>query len=349
MKPFEWKQDTKTLIFVDQRALPSLEYVTCSKLEDVLGAIKNMVVRGAPAIAIAGVYGLVLHAFHIKQKSYGSVDFDKFLIELKKGAAQLIKARPTAVNLSLVLDKVLQGISKLSTTEEIVPFILREAELAIDDDRKMNLQIAANGLELIKDNFTILIHCHTGGLAVASGEYGTAQGIVSLASEKRRNVKVFATETRPFLQGRITAFELAQEDVNITIIPDNAAGILIYRKLIDCVIVGADRVLSTGHVFNKIGTYALAVLTKHHKIPFYVALPITTFDFVHKLEDIIVEQRDPKEVRFCRDQQIVANDVPVLNPAFDITPPELITALICDKGVIYPPFEEALAALRESP
>lgn len=345
MKPFEWKQDTQTLIFVDQRALPSLEYVTCSKLEDVLGAIKDMVVRGAPAIAIAGVYGLALHAFHIEQKSH---DFEKLLIELKKGAAQLKKARPTAVNLSLALDKVLQGISKLSNTEEIIPFILREAELAIDEDRKMNLQIAENGLELIEDNFTILTHCHTGGLAVASGEYGTAQGIVLLASEKRKNIKVFATETRPFLQGRITAFELAHEDVNITIIPDNAAGILIYQKLIDCVIVGADRVLSTGHVFNKIGTYVLAVLAKYHKIPFYVALPITTFDFKSNIKDIIAEQRDPKEVRFCGDQQIVPNDVPVLNPAFDITPPELITAIICDKGVLYPPFERSIDALRTS-
>lgn len=348
MKPFEWEQDTQTLIFVDQRALPSLEYVTCSKLDDVLGAIKNMVVRGAPAIAIAGVYGLALHAIHIKQKSYGSVVFDKFLIELKRGAVQLIKARPTAVNLSLVLDKVLKGISKLSNTEKIVPFILREAELAIDDDRKMNLQIAENGLELIKDNFTILTHCHTGGLAVPSGAYGTAQGIAQFASEKKRNIKVFATETRPFLQGRITAFELAQENVDITVIPDNAAGILFDQKLIDCVIVGADRVLSTGHVFNKIGTYALAVLAKYHKIPFYVALPITTFDFERKLKDIIVEQRDPKEVRFCGDRQIIPDDVPVLNPAFDITPPELITALICDQGVLYPPFGSSITALKNS-
>lgn len=343
MEPFEWKTDPHKLIFIDQSALPILRYVTCETLVDVIGAIKNMVVRGAPAIAVAGVYGLALHAFHIKQKS-----FDEFLIELKKGATQLIKARPTAVNLSLVLDKILQGISKLSIIEEIVPFILREAELAIDEDRKMNLQIAENGLELIKDNFTILTHCHTGGLAVASGEYGTAQGIIKRASEKRRNIKAFATETRPFLQGRITAFELAHEDVNITIIPDNAAGILIYRKLIDCVIVGADRVLSTGHVFNKIGTYALAVLAKYHKIPFYVALPITTFDFERKLEDIIVEERDPKEVRFCGDRQIVPDDVPVLNPAFDITPPELITALICDKGVLYPPFNKTITALRAS-
>ena len=343
MKPFEWKTDPHKLIFIDQSALPTLRYVTCETLVDVIGAIKNMVVRGAPAIAVAGVYGLALHAFHIKQKS-----FDEFLIELKKGATQLIKARPTAVNLSLVLDKILQGISKLSIIEEIVPFILREAELAIDEDRKMNLQISENGLELIKDNFTILTHCHTGGLAVASGEYGTAQGIIKRASEKRRNIKAFATETRPFLQGRITAFELAHEDVNITIIPDNAAGILIYRKLIDCVIVGADRVLSTGHVFNKIGTYALAVLAKYHKIPFYVALPITTFDFERKLEDIIVEERDPKEVRFCGDRQIVPDDVPVLNPAFDITPPELITALICDKGVLYPPFNKTITALRAS-
>jgi methylthioribose-1-phosphate isomerase len=348
MKPFEWKQDTQTLIFVDQRALPSLEYVTCKKLEDVLGAIKKLVIRGAPAIAIAGLYGLVLHAVHIQQNNYDSIDFDKFLIELEKGAAQLKKIRPTAVNLSLILDKVLQGISKLLNKDEIVPFILREAELAIDKDRKMNFQIAENGLEFIKDNFTILTHCHTGGLAVASGEYGTAQGIIKLASEKRRNIKAFATETRPFLQGRITAFELAHEAVNVTIIPDNAAGILIYRKLIDVAIVGADRVLSTGHVFNKIGTYGLAVLAKYHKVPFYVALPITTFDFERKLEDIIVEERDPNEVRFCGDRQIVPDDVPVLNPVFDITPPELITALICDKGVLYPPFERSITALRTS-
>ncbi len=346
MKPFEWNQDTETLIIVDQRVLPSVEYITCSKLEDVLGAIKNMIVRGAPAIAIAGLYGLALHALNIKQEKGVLVNFDKFLIELKKGATQLIKARPTAVNLSLLLEKVLEGISQLSNIEEIIRFILREAELAIDEDRKMNLQIAENGLELIKDNFTILTHCHTGGLAGPSGEYGTAQGIILRAFEKKRNIKVFATETRPFLQGRITAFELAQENVDITIIPDNAAGILIYQKRIDCVIVGADRVLSTGHVFNKIGTYALAVLAKYHKIPFYVALPTTTFDFENKLEDIIVEQRDPKEVKFCGDQQIVPNNVPVFNPAFDITPPELITAIICNKGVLYPPFEKSIDTLR---
>jgi methylthioribose-1-phosphate isomerase len=346
MKPFEWKRDTQTLIIVDQRILPSLEYVTCSKLEDVLGAIKNMIVRGAPAIAIAGLYGLALHALHIKQKAVDFDNFDNILIELKNGVTKLINARPTAVNLSLSLEKVLEGISKLSSIEEIVPFILREAKLAIDGDREMNLQIAKNGLGLIKDDFTILTHCHTGGLAVPSGEYGTAQGIILLASEKKQNIKVFATETRPFLQGRITAFELAQENVDITIIPDNAAGVLFERKLIDCVIVGADRVLITGHVFNKIGTYSLAVLAKHHNIPFYMALPITTFDFENKLEDIIVEQRDPKEVRFCGDQQIVPNEVPVLNPAFDITPPELITAIVCDKGVLYPPFERSIKTLR---
>jgi methylthioribose-1-phosphate isomerase len=345
MKPFEYSKVTNTLIIVDQRVLPSLEYITCSTLEDVLGAIKNMIVRGAPAIAIAGLYGLVMHALYIKQKAIDSLDFDNFLIELKKGATELKNARPTAVNLSLSLEKVLEGISQLSNVEEIVSFILREAELATDEDREMNLKISENGLRLIKDNFTILTHCHTGGLAVPSGEYGTAQGIILLASEKKQNIKVFATETRPFLQGRITAFELALENVDITIIPDNAAGVLFERKLIDCVIVGADRVLTTGHVFNKIGTYSLAVLAKHHNIPFYVALPITTFDFENKLEDITIEQRDPVEVRFCGDQQTVPNEVPVLNPAFDITPPELISAIVCDKGILYPPFERSIKTL----
>jgi len=243
----------------------------------------------------------------------------------------------------------LQGVSKLSNVKDILPFILREAELEIEEDRRMNKRIAENGLELIKDNFTILTHCHTGGLAVASGEYGTAIGIIKLASEKKQNIKVFATETRPYLQGaRITAFELVRENIDVTVIPDNASGLLIYRKLIDCVIVGADRVLRTGFVFNKIGTYPLAVLAKYHQIPFYVALPLTTFDFERNLEDIIIEERAGIEVRFCGDRQIVPDDVAVLNPAFDITPPELITALICDKGVLYPPLEKSIAGLRAS-
>jgi methylthioribose-1-phosphate isomerase len=320
MKPLEWKKETHTLTFVDQRALPALKYVTCETLEDVVGAIKNMVVRGAPAIAVAGVYGLALHAFHVFDNK--NKILDELLVELKKSAEQLKNARPTAVNLSIALDKILQDAQKLQNLEDLPTFILREAEEMIEEDRKMNLQIAENGLPLIKDNFTILTHCHTGGLAVASGEYGTAQGIIKHASEKRRKIKAFATETRPVLQGRITAFELARENVDVTIIPDNAVGILMYRKIIDCVIVGADRVVYTGHVFNKIGTYPLAVLAKYHQIPFYVALPLTTFDFEH--------------------------EVPVLNPAFDITPPELITALICDKGVLYPPFDNAIAALKAS-
>ncbi|MFX1520071.1 MAG: S-methyl-5-thioribose-1-phosphate isomerase [Promethearchaeota archaeon] len=343
MKPLEWKREMHALVFVDQRALPTLKYVTCETLEDVASAIKNMVVRGAPAIAVAGVYGLALHAFHVFDNK--SKDFGQLLVELKRGVELLKNARPTAVNLSIALDKILQEAHKLQNLEDLPTFILREAEEMIEEDRKMNLQIAENGLSLIQDNFTILTHCHTGGLAVASGEYGTAQGIIKLASERKQSIRVFATETRPYLQGRITAFELAKENVDVTIIPDNAVGILMYRKIIDCVIVGADRVLGTGHVFNKIGTYALAVLANQHQIPFYVALPVTTFDFnTQNLEDIIIEERNPNEVRFCGERQIVPDDVPVLNPAFDITPPELITALICDKGIIYPPFDKTITA-----
>jgi methylthioribose-1-phosphate isomerase len=313
VEPIRWRRDRLELL--DQRLLPDKRvYVACRTAEQVARAIRDMVVRGAPAIGVAAAFGVVLG----------------------KGAPKayevLAKSRPTAVNLFWALERM-----KKATDLEA------EARAIYDQDLAANRALGARGAELIPSGARVMTHCNTGALATAG--HGTALGVVRSAKDK--NVSVIACETRPYLQGaRLTAWECVQEGIPCTLITDNMAGHLMSRGDVDLVIVGADRIAANGDVANKIGTYALAVMAKRHGIPFYVAAPLSTFD--PKIPDgsqIPIEERPADEVLGYRKVRWAPKGVQVRNPAFDVTPAELITGIICEKGVVLHPTAEKIRAL----
>jgi len=241
--------------------------------------------------------------------------------------------------LGWAVDRCLKVAREAGTVEDLRKRLLEEAGKIADEDVETNLRIARNGLELVRDGDRILTHCNTGGLGTV--EYGTALGIIRLAWEGGRRISVLATETRPLLQGaRLTAWELKKYGVPFKLICDSMTGYVMSKRLVDKVLVGADRILVTGHVANKIGTLTLAVLAKHYSVPFYVAAPFSTFDFETRPEDIPIEERDPKEVTHVSGKLVTVRGVEVMNPAFDVTPPELISGIITEKGIIQPPYEE---------
>jgi len=311
--PIRWQGDRLELL--DQRLLPDrTEYVACRSAEDVAQAIRDMVVRGAPAIGCAAAFGFVL--------GKGS-----------KGAYEILaKSRPTAVNLVWALERM----KKAKDLEA-------EAIAIYDEDLAANRAIGRFGAELIRERSRVMTHCNTGALATAG--YGTALGVIR--ASKGKNISVIANETRPYLQGaRLTAWELVQEGIPCTLITDSMAGHLMSRGEVDVVIVGADRIAANGDVANKIGTYPLAVLAKRHGIPFYVAAPLSTFD--PKIADgshIPIEERPAAEVTGYRGTRWAPEGVSVRNPAFDVTPAELVTAIISEKGIASPPYLESIAAL----
>ena len=313
MQPIRWRGDRLELL--DQRALPDKTiYVTCRSAEQVAKAIRDMVVRGAPAIGCAAAFGVVL--------SKGS-----------KAAHQVLaKSRPTAVNLFWALER-------MSRAQDLEA----EAKAIYHEDIAANRMLGELGAELIPDGARIMTHCNTGALATAG--HGTALGIVR--SSKAKKVSVIACETRPYLQGaRLTAWECMQEGIPCTLITDSMAGHLMSRGEVDVVVVGADRIAANGDVANKIGTYTLAVLAKRHGVPFYVAAPLSTFD--PKIADgsqIPIEERPGDEVTGYRKARWAPKGVKVRNPAFDVTPAELITGIICEKGVVLAPSRERLAKL----
>ena len=340
-KTIAWK-DNKVII-LDQRRLPAEEvYLECTDADAVAEAITTMAIRGAPAIGIAAAMGLALGALGIEHK-----DFPSFYKELNTIFATLKGTRPTAVNLHWALERM-KGVCEANRekgVETIKGLLVDEALTILKEDITINKKIGKHGKDVISDGDTILTHCNAG--ALATGGYGTALGVIRRAWEEKKNIAVVATETRPRLQGaRLTVWELTKEGIPVTLITDSMAGSLMQGGEIDLVIVGADRIARNGDVANKIGTYTLAVLAKEHKIPFYVAAPLSTFDWTIKTgQEIPIEERNPEEVTAPWGHRIAPEDIGVRNPAFDVTPHRYVSALITERGVVYPPFEKTLARI----
>ena len=341
LRTVEWKENK--VIMIDQTKLPNkLEYVEYSDYHGVANAIKTMIVRGAPAIGVSGAFGLALAA--IKSKATTKEDFIK---ELEEARQILFSTRPTAVNLKWGLDKIMEIAKKGSDVSIIQNSIIEEAKKIAEDDIKTNMSIGKFGSELFNDNDTIMTHCNAGALATVA--YGTALGVIRATKEAGKKIKVIATETRPVQQGsRLTAFELKHDGIDVSLIPDTAVGYTMVNGLVNKVVVGADRILRTGHVFNKIGTYQVATMAKQHGIPFYVAAPLSTFDMQSNPEDVIIEMRKAEEVTGLGDKKTAPDGINVINPAFDMTTPELITSIITEVGVAKPPFEESIKKLFEA-
>src|SRR5919197_2088861 len=336
-----WKNGL--VIMIDQTKLPNkLEYVCCKDYREVANAIKNLVVRGAPAIGITAALGLALAAINSKAKS-----LSQLMADLDIAFKVLQSTRPTAINLFWALKRVMEKAEDRKNIEEVKKVILDEALKMAEEDIEINKQMGRNGAKLFKDGDVIMTHCNAGSLATTA--YGTALGVIRAAKENGKHISVIATETRPVMQGsRLTTFELHHDGIDVSLIPDTAVGFMMSRGAIRREIVGADRILRTGHVFNKIGTYQVAIIAKIHKIPFYVAAPLSTFDFESNLEDIIIEERSKEEVTMMGKKRIAPEGVRVFNPAFDVTPPELITGIITERGILKPPFEKELELMRSN-
>ena len=341
LKTVEWKENS--VIMIDQTKLPnSLEYVTFTNFNQVADAIRNLVVRGAPAIGVSGAFGLALAALHCT-----ATEKDELLSYLEKAKKILFETRPTAVNLAWGLEKIMQVANQGISVDEIRKNIVEIAKKMAEDDIQINMEMGKNGSELFSDDDTIMTHCNAGALATVG--YGTALGVIRAAKDSGKNIKVIATETRPVQQGsRLTAFELKHDEIDVSLIPDTAVGYSMANNLVDKIVVGADRILRTGHVYNKIGTYQVATMAKQHNIPFYVAAPLSTFDMKSNPEDVIIEQRKASEVTGIGDKKTAPDDINVINPAFDMTPPEMITGIITEKGIAKTPFEKSIKKLFEA-
>jgi len=338
LKTVEWKDNS--VIMIDQTKLPNiLEYVTYTDFMDVANAIKTLVIRGAPAIGVSGAFGLALAA--LQSDATEKTTLISYLENAKK---ILFETRPTAVNLAWGLDKIMDVANKANTVEEIRRNVVDYAKKMADDDVQINMAMGKNGSELFSDNDTIMTHCNAGALATVG--YGTALGVIRATKDSGKNIKVIATETRPVQQGsRLTAFELKHDGIDVSLIPDTAVGYTIANGLVNKIVVGADRILRTGHVYNKIGTYQVATIAKQHNIPFYVAAPLSTFDMKSNPDDVIIEQRKPSEVTGIGNNKTAPDGINVINPAFDMTPPELIAGIITEKGIAKSPFEESIKKL----
>jgi len=339
--PIEWLDGRIRIL--DQTLLPEeTVYREIDTVEALAEAIRRLQVRGAPAIGVAAAMGIALAACRSGESRPSG-----FRVQLRTAMSLLASTRPTAVNLFRALGRMEQVLE--TTIKESVPSIrdrvVQEALAVRDEDRSVCRTIGRNGAVLLPDPASVLTHCNAGALATAG--YGTALGAVYAAVESGKKIRVYADETRPLLQGaRLTAWELQQAGIDVTVVCDSAAGFLMQKKKVDCVLVGADRIAANGDTANKIGTYGLAVLAKHHGIPFYVAAPASTFDsMIRSGSEIPIEERLPEEVSLGFGKRTVPEGVSVLNPAFDVTPYSLITAFVTEKGVVYPPFEPALTRM----
>ncbi len=336
MRTIFW--DDGAVKLIDQTLLPDeFKIITCKNVEELADAIKRLAVRGAPALEAAGGYGIALACFERDFK-----DVEEMKEHLKRRAELLASTRPTAVNLFYGIERVLKKALSGSDVEEVRKLALEEAERIAKEDIQRNKLIGKHGAKLLEDGDTVLTYCNTGRLATV--DWGTALGVIRSAVEEGKRIKVIVCETRPLNQGsRLTCWELMRDGIDVTLIADNMVGIVMQRGMVDKVIVGADRIVRDA-VFNKIGTYTVAIVAKEHRIPFYVAAPLTTFDWERTMNEVVIEERSKDELIYCnikcRRSLIAPKDVKVFNPAFDATPLKYVTALITEKGVIYPPYEE---------
>jgi methylthioribose-1-phosphate isomerase len=335
IRAIEWLNGKIRIL--DQSKLPREQiFADLDNYQDVVLAIKEMRVRGAPAIGVAAAYGIALGASGIKTASK-----DEFLTQLNQVMQAFAASRPTAVNLFQAINRMRRA-ARGDGVAEIKISLANEAKRIHQEEVTATRQLSQLGAGLIKDGFTLLTHCNAGPLATAG--YGTALGVIKAAKDQGKKVSVFVTETRPLLQGaRLTAWELKQEGIPVTLITDSMAGYFMRQKKIDCVIVGADRITANGDAANKIGTYTLAVLAKENKIPFYVAAPMSTIDLSLSSGDKIpIEERSPDEVTHIQGVPIAPEGIRAANPAFDVTPRSYITAIITEKGIIKEPYTEGL-------
>ena len=338
LKTVEWKNNS--VIMIDQTKLPNiLEYVTYTDFNQVAEAIRTLVVRGAPAIGVSGAFGLALAA--LQSTATEKTELISYLQNAKK---ILFETRPTAVNLAWGLDKIMEIANQGTSVDEIKKNVVETAKTMAEEDIQINMEMGKNGSELFDNNDTVMTHCNAGALATVG--YGTALGVIRATKDSGKNIKVIATETRPVQQGsRLTAFELKHDGIDVSLIPDTAVGYSMANGLVNKIVVGADRILRTGHVYNKIGTYQVATMAKQHNVPFYVAAPLSTFDMKSNPEDVVIEQRKASEVTGIGDKKTAPDGINVINPAFDMTPPELIAGIITEKGVAESPFEESIKKL----
>jgi methylthioribose-1-phosphate isomerase len=331
---------------IDQRVLPnSFVYISYESAASVAEGIRNMVVRGAPAIGCAAAFGIAIEGLRLKKECE-----EDYVNKFKSAFKILSESRPTAVNLFWALNRMqtILNNNMSSGLENLSQKLLLEAIEIMEEDIKINMQLGAFGAELLNDGNVVLTHCNAGALATAG--HGTALGVIRSAIGQGKRISVIADETRPFLQGaRLTSWELLQDNIPVTLITDNMSGYLMSTGRINAIVVGTDRVAANGDVANKIGTYMVAVLAKRHNIPFYVACPTSTIDFNCESGDSIpIEERESSEVTGFRDYQWAAKGVNVLNPSFDVTPAELVTALITEKGVIFSPDKNKLKTILNS-
>lgn len=341
MRTLEFDATERTLKLVDQTRLPrETVIVQCRTPEDVAHAIRSMQVRGAPAIGVSAAYGLALAVL-----ADASADVNAFVSVLEDAADLLGQTRPTAVNLRWALDRVLTRAKEVAARDGLAAAKQAVVQLADElaaEDVAVNRRIGAFGLELVPSGANVLTHCNAGALATV--DYGTALGVVRAAHEAGRGIHVYVDETRPFLQGaRLTAWELQQLGVAMTLITDNMAGHFMSRGKVDLIVVGADRIAANGDVANKIGTYTLAVLARENNVPFYVAAPLSTIDLsLASGADIPIEERSSQEVTSVAGLAIAPDGVHAAHPAFDVTPNRLVTAIITERGVLRPPYAESL-------
>jgi methylthioribose-1-phosphate isomerase len=337
----EWAKDR--VVMIDQRKLPEEEvYIECLKFNEVAEAIEKMAIRGAPAIGVAAGFGVALGLLKVETEKNLDREFERIFRRLEK-------TRPTARNLFWALARMKEAFRKYRSLpfSELQKRMIEEALNIEREDVETNRRIGSWGKQLLKDGQRVLTHCNTGSLATAG--FGTALGIIRSAVQEGKKVHVYVDETRPLLQGaRLTCWELERENIPVTLITDNAAGYLMQKGIVSLVLTGADRIARNGDTVNKIGTYSLAVLAKESGLPFYVAAPSSTIDFnLAEGGRIPIEERSPKEVKEIGGRLITCPGVNVLNPVFDLTPARCISAIVTEKGIAQPPFEESLKELKD--
>jgi methylthioribose-1-phosphate isomerase len=342
VKTLEWRPGVVRIL--DQRRLPVSEvYLDCTQVEQIADAIESLAVRGAPAIGVVAALGTALAAWNARRSGSGTV---RGCVE--RAIARLARTRPTAVNLFWALDRMRSVVERRTPSGQALAEALLAEALAIQqEDRDACARIAENGVELLHDGWTVLTHCNAGALATAG--WGTALAVIYAAHKKGKNISVVADETRPLLQGaRLTTWELREAGVPVTLICDDMAAWVMADGKVDCVLTGADRIAANGDVANKIGTYNLAVLAHYHELPFFAAAPVSTIDLsVRTGHGIPIEERAPDEVTVLGDQRIAPEGIAVYNPAFDVTPASLVTAIVTDRGIARAPYERSLRELAE--